>query len=140
MTAASQVPGGLDGRGPDPAQRSLGDLMGDVTRDLSTFVRQEVELAKAEARREATTLARAGGMFGGAGFAGCMVLLFLSFALWWGLSGAMGQGWAALIVAGVWAAVAAVLLSMARGRMRRIRGLPRTAQTVRQIRDALSVE
>ena len=27
---------------------SLGDLLGDVTRDMSTLMRQEVELAKAE--------------------------------------------------------------------------------------------
>jgi hypothetical protein len=27
---------------------SLGDLLGEVTRDLSTLIRQEIELAKAE--------------------------------------------------------------------------------------------
>ncbi|MDQ1594993.1 MAG: hypothetical protein QOH40_1549, partial [Arthrobacter pascens] len=33
---------------------SLGDLLGDVTRDLSTLMRQELELAKAEAKQSAT--------------------------------------------------------------------------------------
>ncbi|HJW00353.1 MAG TPA: phage holin family protein, partial [Arthrobacter sp.] len=33
---------------------SLGDLLGEVTRDLSTLMRQEVELAKAELKQSAT--------------------------------------------------------------------------------------
>ncbi|MCQ6273288.1 phage holin family protein, partial [Pseudarthrobacter sp. R1] len=33
---------------------SLGELLGDVTRDLSTLMRQELELAKAEAKQSAT--------------------------------------------------------------------------------------
>ena len=33
---------------------SLGELLGDVTRDLSTLMRQEVELAKAELKESAT--------------------------------------------------------------------------------------
>jgi hypothetical protein len=121
----------------DPSQRSLGELMGEVTRDLSTLMRQEVDLAKAELREEAARAGRAGGLFGGAGLAGYMVLLFLSFALWWALSNVMDQGWAALIVAGVWAVVGAVLYPMARRQLREVRGLPRTAETVKDIPEAL---
>jgi hypothetical protein len=120
-----------------PADRSFGDLMGEVTHDLSTLVRQEVELAKAELREEAKKAGKAAGLFGGAGFAGYMVLLFLSIALWWALSNAMDQGWAALIVAVIWAVAAAVLFVVARGQMRTVRGLPRTAETVKEIPPAL---
>ncbi|MFN3925443.1 MAG: phage holin family protein, partial [Pseudarthrobacter sp.] len=45
---------------------SLGDLLGDVTRDLSTLMRQEVELAKAEAKQSATKAGKGGGMLAGA--------------------------------------------------------------------------
>ncbi|MEV4619574.1 phage holin family protein [Asanoa sp. NPDC049573] len=120
-----------------PADRSFGDLMGEVTRDLSTLVRQEVELAKAELREEGRKAGKAAGMFGGAGLAGYMVLLFLSIALWWGLSNAMDQGWAALIVAVIWAVAAAVLFVVARNQMRAVRGLPRTTETVKDIPPAL---
>jgi hypothetical protein len=120
-----------------PADRSFGDLMGEVTRDLSTLVRQEVELAKAEIREEGKKAGKAAGMFGGAGLAGYMVLLFLSIALWWGLSNVMDQGWAALIVAVIWAVVAGVLFAVARSQLRAVRGLPRTTETVKDIPPAL---
>ena len=123
--------------GVDVSQASVGDLLGDVTRDLSTLMRQEVELAKAELRQEATKAGKAAGAFAGAGFAGYMVLLFLSFALWWGLSNVMDQGWAALIVAAIWAVIGAVMYTMGRGRARQIRGLRQTTETVREVPDAL---
>src|SRR2546421_5470342 len=123
--------------GADVSQASIGDLLGEVTRDLSTLMRQEVELAKAELRQEATKAGKAAGMFGGAGFAGYMVALFLSIAGWWGLANVMDQGWAALIVAAIWAVVGVVLFVVARARVRQIRGLPQTAQTVREVPDAL---
>ncbi len=129
---------------PDPAgahldrsDASVGTLISGVTRDMSTLLRQEVELAKAELREEAAKAGKAAGMFGGAGVAGYMVLLFLSIALWWGLSNVMDQGWAAFVVAVIWAVVAGVLYSMARSRAREVSGLRRTAETVREVPEAL---
>ncbi|MEU7848819.1 phage holin family protein [Micromonospora parva] len=119
-------------------QASVGELIGDVTRDMSTLVRKEVELAKAELREEATQAGKAGGMFGGAGLAGFLAVLFVSYALWWGLSNTMDQGWAALIVAVLWAAVAGGLFINARTQLKRARAvLPRTKQTARELPDAL---
>ncbi|MET8910944.1 phage holin family protein [Micromonospora sp. NPDC004551] len=119
-------------------QPSVGELLGDVTRDLSTLVRQEVELAKAELREEASQAGKAGGMFGGAAVAGFLAVLFVSYAVWWGLSNVMDEGWAALIVAVVWAVASAVLLANARTNMRRLRAvLPRTKQTAREMPHAM---
>jgi hypothetical protein len=140
MTTTSGTPSDVNRTELDPSQHSFGELLGNVTHDLSTLVRQEVELAKAELRQEASRLGKAGGMFGGAALAGYMVLLFLSFALWWGLSNVMDQGWAALIVAAVWAVIAAVLVPMARAQLRQLRGLPRTTETIKDIPDALKVD
>jgi UDP-N-acetylmuramyl pentapeptide phosphotransferase/UDP-N-acetylglucosamine-1-phosphate transferase len=123
--------------GVDVSQTSIGDLLGEVTQDLSTLMRQEVELAKAEMRQEARKAGKAAGMFTAAGVAGFMVLLFLSCALWWALSNVMDQGWAALIVAVIWAVIGAILYSVARRRAREIRGLQQTAETVREVPDAL---
>jgi nitrate/nitrite transporter NarK len=101
-------------------------------------MRQELELAKAELKAEATKTGKAAGMFGGAGFAGYMVILFLSFALWWGLSNVMDQSWAALIVAALWGIIAAVLYVTGRNNMRAVHPKPeRTVETVKQVPDAL---
>jgi hypothetical protein len=122
---------------PDVSQRSFGDLMGDITTDLSTLLRQEVELAKAEVRQEATKAVKAGGMFGGAGVAAHMAVIFVSLAVWWGLSRAMDAGWAAVIVAAIWAIVSAALYTGGRSQLSRLRGLPRTVETVKKIPPAL---
>ncbi|MEO3780139.1 phage holin family protein [Micromonospora sp. B11E3] len=116
---------------------SVGELLRQVTTDLSTLMRQEVELAKAEIRQEGKRAGKAAGLFGGAGFGGYMVALFLSIALWAGLSNVMDAGWAALIVAVLWGAIAAVLYSMARKNARHVRGLTRTSDSVQRIPDAL---
>ncbi|MGN6415042.1 phage holin family protein [Flexivirga sp.] len=117
---------------------SLGELVGDISRDLSTLMRQEVELAKAELKAEATKAGKGAGMLAGAGFAGYMVLLFASIALWWALANVMDQGWAALIVAGVWAVIAAVLAVTGRSRLRTVHPVPeRTIDTIQEVPDAL---
>ncbi len=120
--------------GQDISAASVGDLLGRVTQDLSTLMRQEFELAKAELRQEITKSGKAAGMFGGAGFAGYMVLLFGSIAAWWGLANVMDQGWAALIVAAVWAVIGAVLYTAGRDRMKQVNPKPeRTVETVREL-------
>ena len=122
---------------PDVSQRSFGELIGVVTDDLSTLMRQELELAKAELAQQAANAGKAGGMFAGAGVAGHMVLLFVSLAVWWGLSNVIDGGWAALIVAAIWAIVGAVLYSRARAQLKQVRGLKRTVETVREIPAAM---
>ncbi|MCZ9337990.1 phage holin family protein [Streptomyces sp. TRM76130] len=112
---------------------SVGELLSAVTSDLQTLFRQEVELAKTEVRREATKAGKAAGMFGGAGFAGYMTLLFLSLAAVLGLANVMDGGWAALIVTAVWAVVAAVLYQRGRARMRTVE--PKPEQTVESIKE-----
>jgi hypothetical protein len=117
---------------------SVGELMGNVSRDLSTLLRQELALAKAEFKAEATQAGKGVGLLGGSGFAGYMVVLFLSMALWWALSNVMDQGWAALIVAALWAVIGAVLFARGRRELRRVNPKPeRTVDTLSQVPDAL---
>ncbi|MEV5298748.1 phage holin family protein [Amycolatopsis methanolica] len=126
------------GQRPDVADASVGQLMSNISQDLSTLMRQELELAKAEVKAEAKQAGKGAGMLGGAGFGGYMVALFLSIALWWALANAMDQGWAALIVAGVWAVIAAVLYVMGRSRMRRVDPVPeRTVDSLKQMPDQM---
>jgi hypothetical protein len=126
------------GSHPDIGDASVGQLLSEVSRDLSTLMRQEVELAKAEITTEVAKAGKGAGMLGGAGFAGYMLVLFLSFAAWWGLANVMDASWAALIVAGIWAVIGAVLFALGRGTLRRVNPKPeRTLDTAKQIPDAL---
>ena len=112
---------------------SLGDLLGEVTRDMSTRMRQEVELAKVELKQSATRAGKGAGMLAGAGVAGHFVLLFLSLALWWALGNVMGLGWSAVVVAVIWGIVAAVLAAKGRKELNAIKGMPQTAETLQEI-------
>jgi len=123
---------------PEVSGRSVGELIGEVTSDLTNLMRQELDLAKAEVKQEVTTAGKAAGMLGAAGFAGYMVALFLSIALWWALANGMDEGWAALVVAVIWGVVAAVLAVLGRSRLRQVNPKPeRTVQTLQQVPDAL---
>ena len=117
---------------------SVGQLIGEVTKDLSTLMRQELDLAKAEMKVEAKKAGQGAGAFGAAGFAGYMVLMFLSFALWWALENVMDAGLAALIVAILWGIVAAVGFVMGKKKFQQVNPKPqRTVETLQQVPGAL---
>src|ERR1700761_9420553 len=136
--ATSSAATGSGVTSPDVSDASVGELVGHVAKDLSTLMRQELELAKAEVKQEVTKTGKAAGMLGGAGFAGYMVLLFASIALWWGLANLMDQGWAALVVTAVWAILGAVLFVVGRRTFQQVNPKPeRTVATVKEIPDTL---
>jgi hypothetical protein len=119
------------------ANASVGELLAEVTKDLSKLMRQEVALAKAEATESAKNAGKGAGMFAGAGIAGHFVLLFLSLGLMYGLGWFLPDGWAAVIVAVIWGIIAAVLASMGKKEMKQVKGLPQTAETVKEIPSTL---
>jgi len=123
---------------PEVTGRSVGELVGEVTADLTTLMRQEISLAKAEIKQEAVTTGKAASMLGGAGFAGYMVALFASITLWWALANVMDEAWAALIVTALWAVIGAVLAVVGRAKLRSVNPKPeRTVQTLKEVPDAL---
>jgi hypothetical protein len=131
------TPSEADVQGPDArtdrSSASIGELVAEVGRDLTELLRQEVELAKAEARQSVSRAGKGAGMLGGAGFAGYLAVLFVSVAAWWGLGNVIGRGWSGLVVAAVWALIAAVLGLMGRREVQSVRGLPRTMETAKKI-------
>lgn len=143
MTNLNQPRSGAPGSdAPTPSEQqaattSFGDLLAEVSRDISTLMRQEVELAKAELKQTAKQTGKGAGLFGGAGVAGFLALLFLSIALWWGLGYLMGNAWSAVIVAVLWGIVAAVLYVTGKKEFDDVEGMPQTVDTVKQIPDAL---
>ena len=118
---------------PDVEGRSVGDLLGEATANLSKLMRQEVALAKVELKEEAAKAGKAGGLLGGAGAVGYLVLVFLSLALMFALDNAMGIGWAALLTAVLLGIVAALLFVIGRNRFKQIN--PKPEQTVETLKE-----
>ena len=119
------------------ATTSLGDLLGEVSRDISTLMRQEVALAKAEIKETASKSAKGAGLLGGAGYAGLMAIFFLSVALWWALGTLLGGGWAGVVVAVIWAIIALILFLVGRKKFKEVEGVPQTVETLKEIPETL---
>jgi uncharacterized membrane protein YqjE len=126
-------PGYTDTGRPDVEGRSVGDLIGEVTSDLSKLMRQELDLAKVEMKAEASKAGKAAGMLGGAGVAANLMLVFVSLALMFALDQIMPIGWAALIVGVLWGIVAAVLAARGRKQLKEVNPKPeRTVETLKE--------
>ncbi|WP_083473503.1 phage holin family protein [Frankia sp. R43] len=135
-TEAGSMPGagstsgaGLERRRP----ASTGHLVAEVATDVSTLFRQEVALAKAELREEATKAGKGAGMFAAAGGAGFFALVFVLLAVMFGLGSVMALGWAALIVGVVLAAAAGALALLGRRTVKAVHPAPK--QTVETLRE-----
>lgn len=123
-----------------PAARSEptpGELLTNVTTDLSALMRQEIALAKAEASQSAKSAGSGVGMLGGAAIAGHLTLLFLSVAAWWAMGNEIGRSWSALIVMGAWAVVALVLAVVGKNRLQHVQGMPQTTDSIKEIPNAI---
>lgn len=119
--------------GPDVGSSSVGDLVGRLTTDLSRLMRAELALAKAEAKEEAGRAGRGAGLLTGAGVGANLMLTFASLALMFGLGAWMPLGWAALIVAVLWAIVAAAMASSGRKALKTVNAnLPQTTETLKE--------
>ena len=114
-------------------EQSLGDIVGKLASDFSRLMRAEIALAKAEAKEEVKDAGKGVGMLAGAGYAGHLLVLFLSLALMFLLDVWMPIGWAAFIVAVIWGIVAFVL--QASGRKNLKRATPPMEETVETLKE-----
>jgi len=113
-------------------ERSLSELVSEVTGEVATLFRKEVELARVETTEQVSRAAKAGGMLGAAAVIGFLDLILFSFAAAWALSEVVPEGVAFLIVAIVFAIVAGVLFMAGKKRIANINPVPtQTVQTVK---------
>ncbi len=122
----------------DTAAMSTGQLIASIREDLSSLVRDEVELAKAE-MRESAARAGAGGALGAIGlYLIVLATVLLAIAAAYGLTGlGLHPGWAFLIVGGALLLIAALLMLIARGRFTKISGPQRAQRAASRIGAAL---
>ena len=111
---------------------SVGELFSEMTQNLGTLLRQEVELAKTEAKEEATAAGKAAAMLVVGAVAAVLALAFLSAGLAWLLDNVMGSALAFALVGAAWVVIAAVLVAVGRRRLSDIKTLPETKQSIKE--------
>jgi len=132
MSAPSSQPSVDRVTEPKQPDRTLGELFGDLGSELSALVRNELDLAKTEARQEVRRASQAGAAFATAAIAGLLTLLFLSYALAWLLDQWINRAISFLIVAVLWAVIALIGVRAGRARARSIEPVPQTVNTLKE--------
>jgi hypothetical protein len=99
---------------PAPENASTGQLIGQLTEQLSRLVKDEARLAQAEVTQKAKRLGIGAGLFGGAGLFAFLGLAVLVATAVLGLAHVLPDWLAALVVAVVLFAVAGALALVGR--------------------------
>ncbi len=112
-----------DSQRPDP-ERSIGQLVSDVSADASALVRGEIELAKVEIKRDVAHAGKGAGMFAGAAVLGAYGFGLLLLALAW-LIAVWLPVWAGLLIVAVVLFIgAAVLALIGKKQITQVKGKP----------------
>ena len=122
---------------PEPVKDSdptLGKLVADASRDISTLVSKEIQLAKSELKVSVKAGGTGIGLFAGAGFLLVLAIIMLSVSIayfihWAGL----GLHWAFLIVFVVYALVAALLALVGVKKVKQVKAPERALAQAQEI-------
>jgi hypothetical protein len=118
----------------DLRERPIGEVAGELMRDVSLLVRQEIELAKAEMREKGKVALPGIGMIGGAGVvalcAAGALTAFLVLAL-----ATFLDGWLAALLVGVLLAAIAAGLALAGKERVEEAGTPVPQQTIENVKE-----
>jgi uncharacterized membrane protein YqjE len=119
---------------PELREQSISDLLKRLSQETSTLVRQELELAKAEATEKGKEAGLGAGLLTGGGLFAVFAFAALTTAIILALDKAMAGWLAALIVAAVYGAIAGVLALQGRNRIKEA-GPPVPEQTVDTVKE-----
>ena len=112
----------------DAMERTLGQLVADATRDISSIMRSEIALAKAEMSVDAKKAGVGAGMFAAAGTFAFLALILLLIAAAYGLVAAGLPPWLAfLIVAVVLLVLGAIMVFVGKNSLSKMKGKPERA-------------
>ena len=117
---------------------TLGKLVMDAQRDISTLVSQEIALAKSELKVSIRHGGVGVGLFAGAAFLGVLAIIMLSVSIayfihWAGL----GLHWSFLIVFGLYVLLAGVLALIGLRQVKQVKAPERAIEQGKQIPAAL---
>jgi uncharacterized membrane protein YqjE len=125
-----------NGSRTEARERGMGTLVKDLSGQVSTLVRHEVELAKAELAEKAGKAGVGAGMLAGAAVAALLMLGSLTAFLIIVLALALPAWAAALLVTALWGAAAGVLALQGRARLREM-GKPVPEKTLDSVKEDL---
>ncbi|MFI5099740.1 MAG: phage holin family protein [Actinomycetes bacterium] len=125
----------VGGRGKD---QSIGGLVSTVTSNVSSLVRLELELAKAELSESAKQGAVGFALLLVAGVLASLAVLLASFAAAYGFARIMPVWAAFLTVAGIYLVIGVVLALIGRNRLSKVRGPERAIAQVDLTKEALA--
>jgi uncharacterized membrane protein YqjE len=120
--------------GDDLRDRSLGELLKQLSEQTTRLVHQELELAKAELTQKGKQAGTGAGLFGGAGALGLAALGALTACFILALNAVMPAWLAALIVAVVYGIIAFVLVKQGQAKMKAA-GPPVPEQTIETVKE-----
>lgn len=110
-------------REPLVEEPTIGKLVVDASRDVSTLVQKEIQLAKSELKVSVKTGGVSIGLFGAAAFLLLLAVIMLSCAFAWFLSMAgLHPAWGFLIVFGAYVLIAAILGFVGVKKIQRVKG------------------
>jgi hypothetical protein len=118
-----------------PEEESLGALVAQASNHISTLVRSEIELAKAELRFDAKRVGTAGGLFAAAAFMAHLCLILASFTIAYALAQWLPNWLAFLIVTVFYLLVAALLVWIGYRRLKGLAGMKRTARSIKGLKE-----
>ena len=119
---------------------TIGRLVHDATRDISTLVQKEIQLAKSELKVSVKAGGIGIGMFAAAGFLLVLAVIMLSVAIAyfinWNGDG-LALHWAFLIVFGFYVLIAALLVFLGIRSVKKVRAPEKAIEQGREIPKAL---
>ncbi len=126
---------------PEPVRDTdptIGRLVTDASRDISSLLRKEIELAKSELKVSAKAGGLGIGLFAAAGFVAVLAIIMLSVAIayfihWAGL----GLHWSFLIVFGFYVLVAGLLVLLGVRSVKKVKAPEKAIEQGKQIPQAL---
>lgn len=120
---------------------TIGKLVTDVSRDLSSLVNKEIALAKSELKVSVTNAGVGAGLFAAAGFLALLAVIMLSVAfaylIHWNGSG-LALHWAFLIVTGAYFLIAGLLAFLGIRRVKKVKGPERAIRQAKQAKGIVS--
>ena len=128
------------GREPRDTDPTIGRLVSDASRDVSTLIQQEIQLAKSELKVSLRYGGTGAGMFAAAGLLALLAIIMLSVAfaylINWNGDGLALQ-WAFLIVFAVYLLLAALLIWLGVRKVKKVRGPERAIYQAQEAAAAL---
>ncbi|MFT4081743.1 MAG: phage holin family protein [Nocardioides sp.] len=123
---------------PQDDDPTIGRLVADASRDISSLVSKEIQLAKSELKVSVTNGGLGIALFAAAGFLAVLAIIMLSVAIayfihWAGL----GLQWSFLIVFGFYLLLAGLLVLIGISRLKRVKAPERAIAQGKEIPRAL---